>query len=114
MRLFKSSDGLFAHTTAGNYRYFLTFLIQTCLATAYVAFLVSPLFMQSRFGPQTYHIAGLRVYINFTFFVCIAISGALLMMVSCHLYLVLSGQTTIEFWGNCQLPDRFKKVRTSY
>ena len=95
---------------SGNYRYFISFMLHVIFATWYVSYLAAGMFFQSRDGPQFYDIEDKRTYVAFTFLVCSAISCPVFLLAAYHLYLVFSAQTTIEFWGNCQLPDRFKKV----
>ena len=116
-RSFSSSSS--SPLTSGNYRYFVTFLFQTVLSTAYVAYLVSGMFLQQKqhpglgpsHGPRVYDIGNKRGYVGFTFLVCTTLAGAVSMLASCHFYLVITGQTTIEFWGSLNVPGRCKKVR---
>jgi len=95
-----------------NYRYFVLFLFYVTVACGYGAALTFPDFST---------VAGLRsptafrgprltsrthTAVMFTFVLSISIGIAVMLLFSWHLYLVLTAQTTIEFYGNCTLHSR--------
>ena len=95
-----------------NYRYFVLFLFYVTVACGYGAALTFPDFST---------VAGLRSFaafrgprptsrthtaVMFTFVLSISVGIAVMLLFSWHLYLVLTAQTTIEFYGNCTLRRR--------
>jgi hypothetical protein len=50
-----------------------------------------------------------KIYITLSFMLCVAVGVALLGLSSFHIYLVSTGQTTIEFHGNYALRRRYEQ-----
>ena len=81
-----------------NYRYFVMFIFNTWLGVTFVALeCLGPFLNIMRLGLSEQARAG----ITFSFVISISVGIALSLFLVWHGYLVLSGQTTIEFWGNC-------------
>merc|ERR1712194_716532 len=101
-----------------NYRYFVNFLVFVFTAMMYGALIsyrpfansTGPLYREqlvqfrktgvwTRIHPYT-PIASERVPLSLGFMLCLAVGVAVAFLGGFHLYLVLTGQTTIEFHGN--------------
>jgi len=77
-----------------NHKYFVLFLLYLWIGCGYVAILSFPPF-RSSIG-----FAGSRGAVLFTFVITLSVMLALSMLLGWHIYLVLTGQTTIEFYYN--------------
>ncbi|VEU36880.1 unnamed protein product [Pseudo-nitzschia multistriata] len=119
-----------------NYRYFLNFLIYVCVAMLYGAFISYRPFINStgsvyRDQLLRYRKTGVWMYIHpytpmpsergpltLGFMLCLAVGIAVACLGSFHVYLTLSGQTTIEFHGNfinrAKAKRRGEKYRNPY
>jgi hypothetical protein len=53
-----------------------------------------------------------KVYLTLSFMLCVAVSVALIGLGGFHIYLVSTGQTTIEFHGNWALRRRYEQIVT--
>jgi len=89
-----------------NHKYFVLFLFYLWLGCAYVALLTLKPF---------YGISNVKTGINrgtvvFTFVITLSVTLAMAFMLGWHLYLVLTGQTTIEFYFN-KYKERQAKAR---
>ena len=51
-----------------------------------------------------------KVYLTLSFMLCVAVSVALIGLGGFHIYLVSTGQTTIEFHGNWALRRRYEQI----
>ncbi|KNC50919.1 uncharacterized protein AMSG_07161 [Thecamonas trahens ATCC 50062] len=85
-----------------NHRYFVLFLIYMWAGCLYVAFMSSAPFFESEAKPWPYPIG--RGSVVFVFVLTLSICLALTFMMVWQLYLVITAQTTIEFYFN-----RFRK-----
>lgn len=77
-----------------NYRYFFNFLWWLWLGCLYASFMAAPPI------PQPTLTASERTGLLFTFIISVAIFLALSCLMGWHVYLVLTAQTTIEFYNN--------------
>ncbi|KAL3701144.1 hypothetical protein R1sor_019166 [Riccia sorocarpa] len=82
-----------------NYRYFFVFLLYLwsgCIYTVYMASI--PLFGTASQEQTSGKVNG----VLFTFVLSLAVFGSLSCLLGWHIYLVLTAQTTIDFYGNRQ------------
>jgi len=115
-----------------NYRYFVNFLIFVFTAMMYGAFISYRPFVNStgafyrdqltqfrktgvwtRIHPYT-PINSERMPLSLGFMICLAVGIAVLCLGGFHVFLVLTGQTTIEFHGNWMKRSRAKKAGQKY
>ncbi|EME31316.1 Probable palmitoyltransferase [Galdieria sulphuraria] len=81
-----------------NYRYFLLFLFYLFLGALYATATVSyMLFVPGFFTSSFSREAKVAVYI---FILCLSVAISLFILLSWHLYLIATSQTTIEFYEN--------------
>ena len=117
-----------------NYRYFVNFLVFVFLGMFYGAILTFGPFMLSQSHEYSKHSWNERLarhnlprpqpmfphrnekmLISLTFMICAAIGVAILILGGFHVFLVLTGQTTIEFHGNWSTWRRLgSKFRNPY
>jgi palmitoyltransferase len=117
-----------------NYRYFCNFLFFTFMGMAYGAVLTwNPFWalhgkefrQQIRLSKEqnatkTLHLFDYvptpneRQAISFSFILCMSVGIAVLMLGGMHLYLLLTGQTTIELHGNCANRRRARRLRQKF
>ena len=102
-----------------NYRYFVNFLLYVFLAMVYGVMLTWNLFFVASSYPQRHkgmtreewldfkaHDTSLKLTreqrsnVTFCFMLCVSVGAAVFFLFAFHLYLIFSGQTTIEFHGN--------------
>jgi palmitoyltransferase len=116
-----------------NYRYFVNFLVYVMLgmmygawvcwepfqwlqSDEYVAFVRKERMLHAsleRPYPMMPHRSE-KLEISLSFMLCLAVGGALVLLGGFHVFLVLTGQTTIEFHGNWTQWRRAKKQGTTY
>jgi len=84
----------------GNHKYFFLFLFYLCTSTAYVALLAYQPFRVSTNFKMPWKGFSSRGTIMFTFVVTMAVTAAVGFMMAWNLYLLLTNQTTIEFYTN--------------
>jgi len=89
-----------------NYRYFVLFLFYVTVACTYGVVLTLSDFSAIA-GPRSPNIIhGIRITNNtrtavmFTFILALSVGIAVAILFSWHVYLILTAQTTIEFYGN--------------
>jgi palmitoyltransferase len=85
-----------------NYRYFVSFLIWLWLGCVFVAFeagdqVFRKVGIKGGANPQYHH---QEQSIMFLFVLCLSVGIAVSILMFWHIYLVLTAQTTIEFYGN--------------
>jgi palmitoyltransferase len=117
-----------------NYRYFCNFLVFTLMGMAYGAFITwNPFWAlhgnefreQVRLSKEqhsntTLHLLDYvptpneRQAIAFSFILCLSVGIAVMMLGGMHLYLLLTGQTTIELHGNCANRRRARRLRKKF
>ena len=116
-----------------NYRYFVNFLIYVCVGMLYGAFITYIPFrnISSTHYKEQSNIIRVtkksiqRMYplvpmpsektsIALTFMLCLSIGIAVLCLLLFHLYLLLTGQTTVEFHGNWANKRRAKRRGTTW
>jgi len=79
-----------------NHKYFVLFLFYLWSGCGFVAVIsVFPFW-----GPHQFFSAGIRGGMLFAFVITVSVFFALSMLLGWHIYLVLTGQTTIEFYYN--------------
>jgi len=115
-----------------NYRYFVNFLVFVFTAMMYGALIsyrpfansTGPLYREqlvqfrktgvwTRIHPYT-PITSERVPLSLGFMLCLAVGIAVALLGGFHVYLVFSGQTTIEFHGNFVRKMKAKKLGQKY
>jgi len=84
----------------GNHKYFVLFLFYLWLGCAYVSFLSWIPFRATSNYKIPWQSMASRGTVVFTFVITLSVCLALGFMLLWHLYLVYSGQTTIEFYFN--------------
>jgi len=83
-----------------NHRFFVLFLFYLWMGCGYVAFMSFNPFMDSSNFKRDWESAVNQSIIVFTFVITLSVCVALTFMLGWHMYLVVSGQTTIEFYYN--------------
>jgi len=89
-----------------NYRYFFLFLHYMFWGCLFVVLVTSPLlvnggyFISDSTGSLSLNWRSSSGAVMFPFTMCLAVGFAVSLLYSWHIYLVLSGQTTIEFYQN--------------
>lgn len=96
-----------------NYRYFFLFLFYMFVGCVYASLISLEPFMltfkrRSRGGGGLAH--GERSTVVFTFVISISVGIAVGILLAWHVYLVLSAQTTIEFYFNRSKASRMRKL----
>jgi len=81
-----------------NHRYFYLFLLYLWLGTIYMSIVSFPAFMTSDQSPQLSPMS--RMGTLFAFVISVSVWVAITFMLGWHTYLIISGQTTIEFYYN--------------
>lgn len=117
-----------------NYRYFCNFLLFVLIGMTYGACITwrpffaiqsIPYLEQIRLSKQQHASTTLHLFdyvptphersaIAFSFLLCLSVGVAVLVLCGFHTYLVLTGQTTIEFHGNCANHRRAKLANKKY
>jgi palmitoyltransferase len=117
-----------------NYRYFYNFLLFVSVGMLYGVSITWYSFLSVRgyeyhqqvklsreqHLPETLHmfdyvpIPSERHAIAFSFLLCMSVGVAVLTLFGFHTYLLLTGQTTIEFHGNCANKRRAKQQKKKY
>ena len=117
-----------------NYRYFCNFLLFVVIGMMYgacvtlrpfLAFQAKDYREQIRISKEQHAPTILHLYdyvptpdersaIAFSFILCLSVGFAVLLLCSFHAYLLLTGQTTIEFHGNCASRRRAKQLRQRF
>eukprot|EP00941_MAST-03F_sp_MAST-3F-sp1_P004014 g4014.t1 len=89
-----------------NYRYFVLFLFYMNVGCIFAAACAAEAF----FNPRMVFAGGraARTNVSFMFILCLSVGVATFVLFAWHVFLVLSGQTTIEFYGNM---TRYRRSR---
>jgi len=83
-----------------NHRYFYLFLLYLWLSTLYMSIISWPAFIASSANSSPYSSAMSKMGTLFAFVISVSVWCAISFMLGWHTYLILSGQTTIEFYYN--------------
>ncbi|EFJ05316.1 hypothetical protein SELMODRAFT_431654 [Selaginella moellendorffii] len=78
-----------------NYRFFFVFLFYLWIGCAYAVYMSSQLLFADDYNEQEWQLL-------FTFVLSFGIFGALSCLLGWHIFLVVTAQTTIDFYGNRQ------------
>eukprot|EP00294_Goniomonas_avonlea_P009654 CAMPEP_0114570590 /NCGR_PEP_ID=MMETSP0114-20121206/17283_1 /TAXON_ID=31324 /ORGANISM="Goniomonas sp, Strain m" /LENGTH=210 /DNA_ID=CAMNT_0001757631 /DNA_START=359 /DNA_END=987 /DNA_ORIENTATION=- len=80
-----------------NYRYFFLFLLYLWTGCVFVAITALPEFLKAA---NVRHQTSTQIEVTFAFVLAAAVTVALGVLLFWHIYLILTAQTTIEFYGN--------------
>jgi len=87
-----------------NHKYFLLFLLYLCIGCFYVSFMgIGPMFFRDQ------KISQLNIFVMMTFVFSCTFAIVLSCFTAWQLYLVISGQTQFEFYGNQTKKSKMKK-----
>jgi len=93
-----------------NYRYFILFLLWICVACLYgIGITLVPFLKLVVRKDRAFRLGSeARTAVSFTFVLALSIGIAVAVLFIWHVYLVMTAQTTIEFYGNYTLSVRAK------
>ena len=93
----------------GNYRYFVLFLVWVTIACLYgIAITLVPFLAMVRKQQGMTTPKAAKQAVMFTFVLALSVGIAVAILGAWHIFLVLTAQTTIEFYGNHTLRQRAK------